>query len=223
MISQADYKELLGQLHPAHLVAVSKLQEINKVETLYAYGQRVFGENRPQAMVERHELLPKDIQWHLIGQLQRNKVKHIAHFVEMIHSVDSWKLLQEIQKQAAKHERVIDFLFQIKIAQEESKSGYLMDELLADMKSYEFESLPNVRCRGLMGMASFSPDAELVRKEFATLRQSLIRLKEETHLGESPSCDQLSMGMSGDYGLAISEGSTMVRIGSGIFGSRSYG
>ena len=220
MISQDEYHELLNQLDPAALVAVSKMQDLVKIKTLYDYGHRAFGENRVQAMVERHETLSTDIEWHLIGQLQRNKVKQIAAFVHIIHSVDSWSLLREINKQAKKNNRVIPFLFQIKIAPEESKSGYSIENLLADLSTGELEEMKAVQCRGLMGMASFSDDDSLVLSEFQRLRAKFTELK-ATHFDNQEEFTELSMGMSGDYPLALQAGSTMLRIGSGIFGSRN--
>lgn len=221
MLSHTEYHQLIEELDKSTLVAVSKRQDIDRLQLLYDYGHRDYGENRVQALVERHAELPRDIHWHLIGQLQRNKVKYIAEWIHLIHSVDSWKLLQEIDKQAAKHDRVIDFLFQIKISDEESKSGYDLSQLQSDLSTHDLSALHHVRCRGLMGMASFTQDEQQIRSEY----QRLIEAKRElsqTELSECQSFTELSMGMSGDYKIAVEMGSTMVRIGSGVFGQRTY-
>ena len=189
---------------------VSKYRSLEELELVYACGHRDFGENRVQEMVQKAQELPQDIQWHLIGHLQRNKVKYIAPFVHMIHAVDSLKLLKEINKQAAKHERTIDFLFQIHIAEETEKFGLEPQELTSILASNELNSMSNVHCRGLMGMATLSDDKEKIRSEFSSLNQ----LYQEHNPGD---WDTLSMGMSGDYSMAIEEGSTCVRIGSKVF------
>ncbi|MBW0178256.1 YggS family pyridoxal phosphate-dependent enzyme [Sediminibacterium sp.] len=197
------------------LVAVSKTKPVADIEALYALGQRAFGENYVQELVDKQALLPADIDWHFIGHLQTNKVKYIAPFVHLIHGVDSFKLLKEIDKQAARHNRVINCLLQIHIASEETKFGMDENELKDAMA--QLDSFPNVKVCGLMGMASFSDDESKVRGEFKILRDLL----NESAISHQPSAI-LSMGMSGDYKIAIEEGSTMVRIGSLLFGARVY-
>ena len=206
---------------PSHvkLVAVSKTKPVAALMEVYNAGQRVFGENKVQEMCEKYDEMPKDIQWHLIGHLQTNKVKYIAPFVALIHSVDSFKLLQEINKQALKNNRVIDCLLQFHIAQEETKFGLSENEASELIASNEFKLLKNVRIVGVMGMASFTEDNEAVRNEFQSLKKIFTNLKNKFFLKED--CfKEISMGMSGDYLLAIKEGSTMVRVGSSIFGTR---
>ena len=200
------------------LVAVTKTKSPDQIMEAYDTGHRIFGENKVQEMVGKWEVLPKDIQWHMIGHLQRNKVKYIASFADLIHGVDSLKLLKEIDKQAQKHGRVINCLFQIHIADEVNKFGLSEAELLELVGSPEFLSLKNVKISGLMGMATFTEDQEKVRREFQHLRGIFQKLKKQL-----PHISTLSMGMSGDYITAIEEGSTMVRIGSSIFGVRNYG
>jgi len=197
------------------LVAVSKTKPTTSILEAYNAGQRVFGENRIQEMVEKHQELPKDIQWHMIGHLQRNKVKYMAPFVSLIHGVDSFKTLKEIDKQAKRHRRTIDCLLQVKIATEDTKFGLKPSEITAILSSDEFKELKNITIIGLMGMASFTSDTEQVRSEFKTLKTTFDTLKNE-HLP----LKTLSMGMSGDYKIAIEEGSTMIRVGSAIFGVR---
>lgn len=206
---------------PEHvtLIAVSKTKPVSALLEAYNAGQRHFGENKVQEMMDKYPQLPKDIHWHLIGHLQTNKVKYIAPFVSLIHSVDSLKLLQEINKQAAKHSRVIDCLLQFHIAMEETKFGLDLEEAGALLDSEEFRNLHNVRIIGVMGMASFSEDEQLLRKEFGELRSIFDKLK-NTWFAQENSFSVISMGMSGDYKIAIEEGSTMVRVGSSIFGSR---
>ena len=207
---------------PEHvtLVAVSKTHPNEAIEEAYATGQRVFGENKVQEMTAKYEQLPKDIEWHLIGHLQTNKVKYMASFVAMIHAVDSLKLLKEINKRASQHDRTIDVLLQMHIAQESSKFGMDREELDALLASEEYQSMQNVRVRGLMGMATFTDNEAQVRSEFQFLAGIFKELKDNW---KDNSFDTLSMGMSGDYELAIEEGSTMVRVGSSIFGQRNYG
>ena len=200
------------------LVAVTKTKSPDQIMEAYDTGHRIFGENKVQEMVGKWEVLPNDIQWHMIGHLQRNKVKYIASFVDLIHGVDSLKLLKEIDKQAQKHDRVINCLFQIHIADEANKFGLSEAELFELVGSPEFLSLKNVKISGLMGMATFTEDQEKVRREFQHLRGIFQKLKKQL-----PHISTLSMGMSGDYITAIEEGSTMVRIGSSIFGVRNYG
>ena len=211
-INTEKYQSLLSELNgKATLVAVSKTKPIEDIQALHNLGQRDFGENYVQELVDKEMVLPKDIRWHFIGHLQSNKVKYIAPFVHLIHGVDSINLLKEINKEAIKNNRVIDCLLQIHIASEETKFGLDATELnaiIADSNNYN-----NVRITGLMGMASFSDNLNLVRSEFKTL-QSLYK--------QHPSFSILSMGMSGDYAIAIEEGSNMVRIGSLLFGERNY-
>ncbi|WP_158979354.1 YggS family pyridoxal phosphate-dependent enzyme [Cellulophaga sp. L1A9] len=197
------------------LVAVSKTKPITDLIEAYEVGQRIFGENKIQEMTQKWEELPKDIQWHMIGHVQTNKVKYMAEYVHLVHGVDSFKLLKEINKQAKKYNRTIDCLLQIHIAEEDTKFGLDKEELLAILASDEFKALNNVRIKGLMGMATFTENEDQVRREFKSLK-SLYDLT-NTKLDD---LDTLSMGMSGDYKIAIEEGSTMVRIGSSIFGGR---
>jgi pyridoxal phosphate enzyme (YggS family) len=202
---------------PAHvtLVAVSKTKPVADLMEAYHAGQRVFGENYVQELVEKHEALPKDIQWHFIGHLQSRKVKQLAPFVNLIHGVDSFKLLQEINKQAANNNRIIDCLLQIHIADEETKFGLDEEELNDIVTSEEFNTLKNIRIVGLMGMATFTNNQNQIEKEFNNLKTIFDKLRTQ-----NSELKTLSMGMSGDFPLAISCGSTMVRIGSSIFGSR---
>jgi pyridoxal phosphate enzyme (YggS family) len=206
---------------PSHvtLVAVSKTKPVEALMEVYGAGQRVFGENKVQEMCDKYDVMPKDIQWHLIGHLQTNKVKYIAPFVALIHSVDSFKLLEEINKQALKNNRVIDCLLQFHIAQEETKFGLSENEAHDIITSNEFKLLKNVRIVGIMGMASFTEDNETVRNEFQSLRKIFTNLKNNFFL-QDDCFKEISMGMSGDYLLAIEEGSTIVRVGSSIFGTR---
>lgn len=198
------------------LIAVSKTRSNDEILELYNAGHKVFGENRVQELIEKQEVLPKDIQWHLIGHLQRNKVKYIAEFVHLIHSVESDKLLQEINKQANRFERIIPCLLQIKIAEEETKFGLDKEEAENILKTYR-EKFENVQIIGVMGMATFTDDMEQVRREFKSLKKVYDHF--QTLDGD---IQILSMGMSGDYELAIEEGSNMVRVGSAIFGERDY-
>lgn len=200
------------------LVAVSKTHPIESIKEAYDAGQRVFGENRVQELVPKFEGMPKDIQWHLIGTLQRNKVKYIAPFVSMIHSVDNLELLKEINKEAKKNQRIIDCLIQVFIATEETKHGFSFEEAEAFFKSEYSTQFEHVRICGLMGMASFTEDQQQVKREF----ESLARFRDKIQTNDSIQLPVLSMGMSGDYQLAIAYGSNMVRVGSSIFGSRSY-
>jgi hypothetical protein len=202
------------------LVAVSKTKPVSDLMEAYTAGQRIFGENKIQEMTDKWEQMPKDIQWHMIGHVQTNKVKYMAEYVTLIHGVDSLKLLQEINKQAQKYNRVIDCLLQMYIANEETKFGLNESELLELIGSNEFKELKNIRIVGLMGMASFTNDQNQIKAEFKNLKAVFenINQNEITSL----KLDTLSMGMSGDYELAISCGSNMVRIGSNIFGTRNY-
>ena len=211
---EKNLEELKGKI-PSHvtLVAVSKTYPASTVMEAYNAGQRVFGENKVQELCEKKEQMPDDIEWHLIGHLQSNKVKYIAPFVSMIHSVDSLKLLQEINKQAQKFNRVINCLLQIHIAQEETKFGLSYEECEALLASEEYKQLKNIRVVGLMSMASNTDNKEQIRAEFRSLKQFY-----DKHI----SFFVLSIGMSSDYTIAIEEGSTMIRVGSSIFGSRNY-
>ncbi|REH47546.1 hypothetical protein C7448_106167 [Tenacibaculum gallaicum] len=199
------------------LVAVSKTKPITDLQEAYDAGQRVFGENKIQEMVAKYDELPKDIKWHMIGHLQRNKVKYMAHFVDLIHGVDSFKTLKEINKQAKKHNRVINCLLQARIAKEDTKFGLPFTDIEDILASDEFKELENVKIVGLMGMATFTNNQKQLQDEFSSLA-SFFNKNQEKYSDLSI----LSMGMSGDYKLAIKNGSTMVRIGSSIFGVRNY-
>jgi hypothetical protein len=202
------------------LIAVSKTQPASSILEAYQAGQRAFGENKIQEMVEKFDILPKDIEWHMIGHLQSNKVKYMAHFVHLIHGVDSFKTLKEINKQALKHNRVINCLLEVKIASEETKFGLSFDEVEQLLKSEELKNLKNINVQGLMGMASFTENNEIISAEFKTLKTFFDSLQKYKSFNVNPTT--LSMGMSGDYKIAIEEGSTMIRVGSAIFGSRNY-
>lgn len=201
------------------LVVVSKTQPNATILEAYHAGQRIFGENKVQELASKYEALPKDIQWHMIGHLQTNKVKYIAPFVSMIHSVDSFKLLKEINKEAKKSDRTIPCLLQVHIAREESKFGLSEAELEDLVKSNEVATMKHIKIVGLMGMATFTDNPETVRMEFSYLKNMFEKIK-NTSLPPPFEMKELSMGMSGDYLLAINEGSTMIRIGSTIFGDR---
>lgn len=219
-IAQQEYTDLLKEIATSRvtLVAVSKTKPKEDIEAMYALGQRDFGENYVQELVDKQATLPSDIRWHFIGHLQSNKVKYIAPFVHLIHGVDSLKLLKEIQKQAAKNGRMINVLLQIHIATEETKFGLDEVELEQLLQELIREPMPNIRICGMMGMASFSNDLSLVRAEFQQLHRLFLKVKEL----ERPELklEILSMGMSADYKIAIEEGSTMIRIGSRLFGAR---
>ena len=199
------------------LVAVSKTKPVSDLMEAYNYGQRIFGENKIQEMASKWQEMPKDIEWHMIGDVQRNKVKYMASFVSLIHAVDSFRLLNEINKQAQKHNRVIDCLLQIKIADEESKFGMSEVEATTLLDSEEIKTLQNVKVTGLMGMATFTDNVSQLEEEFGYLKGVYEKIK-----SQYPDLQILSMGMSGDYTLAIEHGSTMVRVGSAIFGARNY-
>ena len=202
------------------LVAVSKTKPISDILEAYNAGQLIFGENKVQELIKKHEQLPKDIKWHMIGHLQTNKVKYISKFIDLIHGVDSLKLLKEINKQALKHNRIINCLLQIKLAKEDRKFGLSDKEASALLQSEEFSNLKNITIVGLMGMATFTDDLKLVKSEFQFLKSTFKNLRLNKH--SNLNLKILSMGMSGDYKLAIKYDSTMVRIGSGIFGARNY-
>lgn len=217
-----SYQEILQSIpSTVTLVAVSKTKPVEAILDIYNQGQRVFGENKVQEMCDKQAVLPQDIQWHLIGHLQTNKVKYIAPFVTMIHAVDSLKLLAEINKQAKKHNRIIDCLLQFHIAQEDTKFGLDTQEAKELLESTEFQAMENIRIRGVMGMATFTEDEAQIHNEFKALGTIFNSLK-ATYFSEQLTFDTRSMGMSGDYQIAIEEGSTMVRIGSLIFGNRNY-
>lgn len=204
----------------ARLIAVTKTKPLQDLQAAYDGNCKVFGENKVQEMVEKWEVLPKDIEWHLIGHLQSNKVKYMASFVAMIHSIDSLKLLQEVDKQALKNNRFIDCLLQIYIAQEETKFGLSEDEVREILDSEEFKAMKNIRIVGVMGMATFTDNQEQIRMEFRGLKTFFETLKTEYSATENLQLQEVSMGMSGDYLIAAEEGSTLVRVGSAIFGSR---
>ncbi|WP_106791258.1 YggS family pyridoxal phosphate-dependent enzyme [Aquimarina sp. Aq78] len=199
------------------LVAVSKTKPISDLMNAYEAGQRIFGENKIQEMTEKWETMPKDISWHMIGHVQTNKVKYMAAFVDLIHAVDSYKLLKEIDKQGKKHNRTINCLLQIKIAKEESKFGLSEQDAITLLNTEEVKNLTNVNIQGLMGMATFTNDEQQIHDEFKTIASFSEEMKTKY-----PQLKTLSIGMSGDYKMAINCGSTMVRIGSSIFGARNY-
>lgn len=203
------------------LIAVSKTKPIEAIQEAYNGGYRIFGENKPQELKEKYENLPKDIEWHFIGHLQTNKVKYIAPFVSLIHAVDSFKLLTMIDKEAKKNNRVIDCLLQFHIAQEDSKFGYSKDAAIDLLESEDFKSLSNIRIVGVMGMATNTDDNEQVSNEFANLSNIFEYIKNKFFSNET-SFKEISMGMSGDYSIAMTQGSTIIRVGSSIFGARNY-
>lgn len=223
MINKENYKIVLdkAQAAQANLVAVSKTKPVEAIEELYDLGQRIFGENKVQELVEKQAKLPQDIDWHLIGTLQRNKVKYIAPFVSMIHSVDSLKLLKEINKQAAKSNRTIHCLLQFHIAQESTKFGLSIEEAVALLTSPEYQAMQHIDIVGVMGMATFTNNEEQVRQEFRTLKGHFETLKGQFFANKA-SFKVVSMGMSGDYAIALEEGSTLIRVGSLLFGARVY-
>jgi pyridoxal phosphate enzyme (YggS family) len=205
--------------YKASLVAVSKTKSNAEILEVYAAGQRIFGENKVQELVDKQIQLPKDIQWHLIGHLQRNKVKYIAPFVHLIHAVDSVKLAEEINKEAAKNNRIIPILLQIYIADEETKFGFDWEILMKALEENELQNLKHISIQGVMGMATFTEDETQIRQEFQSLKKHFDYLK-TNFFHDSESFKEISMGMSGDYKIALEEGSTMIRVGSAIFGSR---
>ena len=207
-----NLKEIAGSLpEGVKLVAVSKTKPVEAIEEAYEAGQRVFGENRVQELAEKYEILPKDIEWHMIGHLQTNKVKYMAAFVSLIHGVESLKLLETIDKEGRKHDRVIPCLLQFYIASEETKFGLDMEEAKALLESDDYRQMKNVKIVGVMGMATFTEDRKQIFDELKA-----------TYFAGTPEFKELSMGMSGDYRIAVEEGSTMVRVGSSIFGARNY-
>ncbi|MGH2622707.1 MAG: YggS family pyridoxal phosphate-dependent enzyme [Sphingobacterium sp.] len=221
MSIDTNIQELQSELTPigVKLIAVSKTKPNEDILEAYQAGQRVFGENQVQELVAKHEELPKDIEWHLIGHLQTNKVKYVAPFVHMIHSIDSLKVLLELNKQALKNNRIIDCLLQVYIADEDTKFGLDHSELIELLRSDEFTTLKNIRIRGLMGIASNTPNEKIVKEEFYELKMLFDGIK-VTFFRKDDYFDTLSMGMSSDYKIAIEQGSNMVRLGSTIFGKR---
>lgn len=217
-----NLQEIKNQLpENVTLVAVSKTKPHEMIMEAYESGQRIFGENKVQELVDKAESLPKDIEWHMIGHLQRNKVKYIAPFVALIHGVDSLRLLRAINKEGAKNERVIPCLLQMHIASEETKFGLDEAEIFELLESDDFKSFANVEIKGLMGMATYTDDKSKVASEFGSLKKTFDTVKEK-YFSDQSGLSVLSMGMSGDYDIAIEEGSNMVRIGSSIFGVRNY-
>ncbi|MBQ9639409.1 MAG: YggS family pyridoxal phosphate-dependent enzyme [Bacteroidales bacterium] len=203
------------------LIAVSKTKPVAMLQEAYDAGQRLFGENKAQEMREKHQALPEEVEWHFIGHLQSNKVKYIAPFVRMIHSIDSLALLQVVDKEAEKHGRVIDCLLQFHIATEETKFGLSEEEAVALLESDNYKAMNHVRLCGVMGMATNTEDTALVRQEFRHLREIFQRIKQHS-FAEATYFKELSMGMSHDYAIAMDEGATLVRVGSAIFGQRNY-
>jgi pyridoxal phosphate enzyme (YggS family) len=216
-----NINELREQLpSQVRLIAVSKTKPVSDLREAYDAGQRIFGENYVQELTEKQPLLPADIEWHFIGHLQSNKVKYIAPFVQWIHGVDSLKLLKEISKQAVKNNRTIQCLLQVHIAKEESKFGFSGEELRAELQTFDPSDYPGIAVAGLMGMASFTSDETLIRSEFKTLKQVFDELASGP-FNNLPSFKELSMGMSSDWKIAVEEGSTLIRVGSSIFGNRN--
>ena len=203
------------------LIAVSKTKPVSDLQEAYDAGQRIFGENKALEMRDKHQVLPNDIQWHFIGHLQTNKIKYIAPFVTLIHAIDSLSLLEAVNKEAVKNSRVIDCLLQFHIAQEDTKFGLDIEEAKVLLESDSFKDLKNINIVGVMGMATFTDDADQVRNEFKNLKNIFDILK-ENYFRDKDSFKEISMGMSDDYPIAIEEGATMVRVGSKIFGARNY-
>jgi pyridoxal phosphate enzyme (YggS family) len=216
-------EQILAALQPTQtqLVAVSKTKPVAQILAMYEKGQRHFGENKVQEMVDKYEALPKDICWHLIGHLQTNKVKYIAPFVHLIHSIESDKLLKEINKRAQQANRIIDGLLQFKIAAEDTKFGMTLEDAKKMLDTSEYKTMHHVRIVGVMGMATFTEDKTQVQQEFRKLKHIFEELK-TNYFADAPHFKEISMGMSDDYDIAIAEGSTMVRIGSLLFGERNY-
>lgn len=222
MSIQENIREVLSTLPDGvRLVAVSKYHPIEAIREAYDGGQRIFGESKVQEMTAKHDQLPADIEWHFIGHLQTNKVKYIASYVSLIHGVDSYKLLLEINRQGQRVGRIIPCLLQIHVAQEETKFGFLPEECRQMLALGEWRALPYVSIRGIMGMASNTDDMEQVRREFSTLSNFFSQVREK-YFSDRENFSELSMGMSDDYPIAVEEGSTLVRVGSRIFGDRVY-
>lgn len=217
----ANLKKVKEEIGTATLVAVSKTKPLEDIQAAYDAGQRIFGENKARELEEKAGKLPEDIQWHMIGHLQSNKVKYIAPFVSLIHSVDKMKLLKEINKRAKQNDRVIDVLLQIHIAKEESKFGMDEDEVRDLLQSDTYKQLENIRIVGLMGMATLTDNHEQIKAEFSYLNELFQQIKQD-YFSNQDAFDVLSMGMSGDYPIALSCSSNMLRIGSAIFGAREY-
>lgn len=216
------YREFVKQIpENVRLVAVSKTKPPGDILRLYNEGHRVFGENKVQELVDKAGELPGDIEWHMVGHLQRNKVKYIAPFVSLIHAVDSMKLLRTLEKEGEKNERVLDCLLQVHIAEEDTKFGFSEDEIMETVKLDETRQFQFVKIRGLMGMATFTDNLEHVRQEFRKLKTIFEKIKTMPGL-DRPDFNELSMGMSNDYEVAMDEGATLIRIGSLIFGERNY-
>ncbi len=214
------FKNIIKQIPPnVKLVAVSKRKPIEAIEAVYGLGHRIFGENIVQELVEKQKVLPKDIEWHMIGHLQTNKVKYIAPFISMIQSIDSLKLLKEVNKRAKQHNRTINCLFEMHIAKEESKFGLTLDELEQILESKEFAEMKNINVCGLMGIATNTTDKELIVSEFKKLKEFFVLIKAK-YFAENENFKELSMGMSSDFKIAIEQGASIVRIGSLIFGAR---
>ena len=203
------------------LIAVSKTKPVEDLQQAYDAGQRVFGENKALEMRDKHEVLPNDIQWHFIGHLQTNKIKYIISYVSLIHSIDSCNLLNEVNIAAAKKDRLVDCLLQFHIAAEDTKYGLSFDEAQDLLNSPEYKAMNNIRIVGVMGMATFTDNQDQIRQEFRNLKSIFDRLKEQ-YFADSDSFKEISMGMSDDYPIAIEEGSTLIRVGSAIFGKRNY-
>lgn len=203
------------------LIAVSKTKPVADLQEAYDAGQRIFGENKALEMRDKHQELPKDIQWHFIGHLQTNKIKYIAPFVSLIHSIDSISLLEVVNKEAVKNNRVIDCLLQFHIAKEETKFGLDIEEAEEMLKSDSYKNLNNINIIGVMGMATFTDDVNQIRNEFKSLK-NIFNILKERYFQDKESFKEISMGMSDDYPIAIEEGATMVRVGSKIFGARNY-
>ena len=222
MSIQENIREVLSTLPDGvRLVAVSKYHPVEAIREAYDGGQRIFGESKVQEMTAKHDQLPADIEWHFIGHLQTNKVKYIAPYVSLIHGVDSYKLLLEINRQGQRVGRIIPCLLQIHVAQEETKFGFLPEECRQMLALGEWRALPYVSIRGIMGMASNTDDMEQVRREFSTLSNIFSQVREK-YFSDRENFSELSMGMSDDYPIAVEEGSTLVRVGSRIFGDRVY-
>lgn len=213
------HEVLKGLPQGVRLVAISKFHPNEDIEEAYHEGQRIFGESRAQELKTKHETLPEDIEWHFIGTLQTNKIKYIIPYVSMIHGIDSYKLLVEVNKHAQKSGRVVDCLLQMHIAQEDTKFGFSYDECRNILNNENWQVLENIRIRGLMGMASNTDNEEQIKKEFCSLYEFFLEVK-RTHFASQTTFNELSMGMSDDYHLAIAAGSTLIRVGSRIFGQR---
>ena len=222
MDTSSNLREILSEI-PSHvtLIAVSKTHTSEEIMTAYEAGQRVFGENKVQELVPKYEMLPKDIKWHFIGHLQSNKIKYIVSFIHLIHSVDSLSLLKEIDKYGLKYNRIVNVLLQVFIAKEETKFGFDEEELMAMFQSPDYLACNNVRVCGLMGMATNTDNEMMIRSEFRSLTALFRKLKESV-FSNNIFFKEISMGMSSDYIIAIIEGSTIIRVGSRIFGERDY-